>query len=167
MAARLEIDRARFAFRGERVADQHMVGHPDQAQGAPRDRALHTDDDGRLQRVQAGDGAVVQRDDRTHRVTDDGMMRVKVGKKTVAEIPARKLADEAPIYFREFREAAYMQEVRAFSLDGIPDTTDVAGDLRRLLAYPSIASKNWVYRQYDHMVRTNTVALPGMGAGVR
>jgi phosphoribosylformylglycinamidine synthase len=59
-----------------------------------------------------------------------------------------------------------MEGVRAFRLDGIADTTDAAGDLKKLLANHSIASKNWVYRQYDHMVRDGSVVCPGSDAAV-
>ena len=99
-------------------------------------------------------------------VTDTGRMVVRHGGTVVVDVPAKKLADEAPIYFRESREAAYMQDVRAFRLDGIPDTSNPAADLKRLLAQPTIASKNWVYGQYDHMVRDGSVVCPGSDAAV-
>jgi phosphoribosylformylglycinamidine synthase len=59
-----------------------------------------------------------------------------------------------------------LNEVRAFRLDGIADTKEPMADLKKLLAWPSIASKNWVYRQYDHMVRDNTIVCPGSDAAV-
>ena len=93
-------------------------------------------------------------------VNDDGMMRVTAGKVVVAEIPARQLADEAPIYSREATAKPAPQP-----LASIP-TTDIAQALPRLLADPSIASKQWVYRQYDHMVRAGTMVLPGSDAAV-
>ncbi|MEW6303622.1 MAG: phosphoribosylformylglycinamidine synthase subunit PurL [Verrucomicrobiota bacterium] len=99
-------------------------------------------------------------------VTDTGRMVVKHHGQVVADIPAKKLADEAPIYHREAAEPAYLAEVRAFRLDGIADTTDPVPQLKALLAWPSIASKNWVYRQYDHMVRDNTIVCPGSDAAV-
>jgi phosphoribosylformylglycinamidine synthase len=99
-------------------------------------------------------------------VTDTGRMVVKHGGKIVADIPAAKLANEAPVYQREFREPAYLKTVRAFTLSKIPDTTDPTTTLRTLLAWPSIASKNWVYRQYDHMVRDGTIVPPGSDAAV-
>ena len=99
-------------------------------------------------------------------VTDSGHMVVRHGGKIVADIPAKKIADESPIYQREAREPAYLAEVRAFRLDGIADTTAPAEDLKKLLADPSIASKNWVYRQYDHQVRDGSVVLPGSDAAV-
>ncbi len=99
-------------------------------------------------------------------VTDTGRMVVRHAGNVVVDVPAKKLTDEAPIYQRESKEAAYMEGVRAFRLDGIADTTDAAGDLKKLLANHSIASKNWVYRQYDHMVRAGSVVCPGSDAAV-
>jgi phosphoribosylformylglycinamidine synthase II len=99
-------------------------------------------------------------------VTDTGRMVVRHGGKIVADIPAKKIADESPVYQREASEPEYLKEVRAFRLDGIPDTKNPAEDLKKLLAWPSIASKNWVYRQYDHQVRDGSVVLPGSDAAV-
>ena len=99
-------------------------------------------------------------------ITDTGHMKVRHGGKLVVDIPARKIADESPVYQREAKEPAYIAEVKAFRLDGITDTTTPADDLKKLLAWPSIASKNWVYRQYDHQVRDGSVVLPGSDAAV-
>ncbi len=99
-------------------------------------------------------------------VTDTGRMVVKHHGQVVADIPAKKLADEAPIYQRESKEPEYLKEVRAFRLDTIPQTPDPRPDLLNLLAWPTIASKNWVYRQYDHMVRDGSVVCPGSDAAV-
>ena len=99
-------------------------------------------------------------------VTDTGRMVVRHHGAVVADIPARQLADDAPIYFREFREPEYMKSVRAFTLDGLPASQDPVADLARLLSDHSIASKNWVYRQYDHMVRDGSIVCPGSDASV-
>jgi phosphoribosylformylglycinamidine synthase len=99
-------------------------------------------------------------------ITDTGHMKVRHGGKLVVDIPAKKIADESPVYQREAVEPAYLKDVRAFRLDGIADTTTPAEDLKKLLAWPSIASKNWVYRQYDHQVRDGSVVLPGSDAAV-
>ncbi|MEO6036493.1 MAG: phosphoribosylformylglycinamidine synthase subunit PurL [Verrucomicrobiota bacterium] len=106
-------------------------------------------------------------------VTDTGKMVVKNHGEIVVDIPARKIADDSPVYQREAREPEYLKAVRAFRLDGtadgqspIADTKDPIDDLKTLLAWPSIASKNWVYRQYDHMVRDGSVILPGSDAAV-
>ncbi len=99
-------------------------------------------------------------------VTDTGQMVVKNHGRLIVDIPARKLADEAPIYHRESREPAYLEAVRRFTLQGISDTTEPAQNLKALLGWPSIASKNWVYRQYDHMVRNGSVVYPGSDAAI-
>jgi phosphoribosylformylglycinamidine synthase subunit PurL len=99
-------------------------------------------------------------------VTETGRMVVRHGGKVIADIPAKKIADESPIYQRESREPAYLAEVREFRLDAIPNTQSPIADLKALLAWPTIASKNWVYRQYDHMVRDNTIVAPGSDAAV-
>ncbi|MFL6529055.1 MAG: phosphoribosylformylglycinamidine synthase subunit PurL, partial [Chthoniobacterales bacterium] len=97
------------------------------------------------------------------RVTDDGMMRVRNNGNIAAEIPAKPLADEAPLYSREAEaikktdDTEFIKKISASSADE---------SLRQLLADPTIASKNWVYRQYDHMVRTGTVVRPGSDAAV-
>jgi phosphoribosylformylglycinamidine synthase len=99
-------------------------------------------------------------------VTDSGRMVVKYHGHVVADIPAKKLADEAPVYHREAQPPAYLKAVRAFRLEAIADRQDPDADLKRLLAWPTIASKNWVYRQYDHMVRDGTIICPGSDAAV-
>jgi phosphoribosylformylglycinamidine synthase II len=99
-------------------------------------------------------------------VTDTGRMIVRHHGKVVADIPAAKLANEAPVYQRDAREPAYLTSVRALTLKEIGQTTDPVADLKTLLAWPTIASKNWVYRQYDHMVRDCTIVAPGSDAAV-
>jgi phosphoribosylformylglycinamidine synthase II len=129
------------------------------------------------------------------RVTDDGVLRLRdsslrtAGSRdratpggdgvVVAEVPARLLAHDAPAYERPMAEPAYLAEARKLdlgrlpspTLEGLtgpsdPDAVHPAAILRRLLASPNIACKEWVWRQYDHMVRTNTVVLPGSDAAV-
>ena len=104
-------------------------------------------------------------------VTDDGLVRVRDRGVVVAELPIPALTDEAPVYRRPMERPAYLTEAQALDLDAIetagaatlPPPTEA---LLRLLASPTIASKEWIYRQYDHMVQTNTINLPGLGAGV-
>ncbi|MBA2270907.1 MAG: phosphoribosylformylglycinamidine synthase subunit PurL [Chthoniobacterales bacterium] len=95
-------------------------------------------------------------------VTDDGMMRVRNNGTVAAEIPAKPLADEAPLYARE---AEAPPATPPLDLTSVPEM-DNQDALRQLLSDPTIASKNWVYRQYDHMVRTGTVVQPGSDAAV-
>jgi len=99
-------------------------------------------------------------------VTDTGRMVVKNHGKVVADIPAAKLANEAPVYHREAREPEYLKSTRAFKLDDLPDVKEPVEALKALLSWPTIASKNWVYRQYDHMVRNGSVVCPGSDAAV-
>lgn len=100
------------------------------------------------------------------RVTADGILRVRLGGEVVAEVPARSLAEDAPAYCPEYREPAYRSSVLCLDQGAIPDVTDADGVLLELLASPNIAGKEWVWRQYDHMVRTCTVVLPGSDAAV-
>src|SRR6187401_830792 len=91
-------------------------------------------------------------------VKDDGMMRVLNHGEVAAEIPAAKLADDAPVYERE-QKARPLPE----PLGALPPV-DIQDALLQLLAHPTIASKQWVWRQYDHMVRAGTCVLPGSDA---
>src|SRR5678815_1126055 len=108
------------------------------------------------------------------RVTDDGMMRVLNNGSTAAEIPAKPLAEEAPLYSREARPPQLTTKDTKELLNEIPfprsgfvdSVSFVVESLRQLLRDPTIASKNWVYRQYDHTVRTGTVVKPGSDAAV-
>ncbi len=102
-------------------------------------------------------------------VTGDGMLRVKERGVVVAEIPNRALTDEAPQYRRPMSEPEYLREAQRLDVGALSDAgaaRDQNGALLALLASPTVASKKWAYRQYDHMVRTNTINLPGLGAGV-
>ncbi|MEY2530918.1 MAG: phosphoribosylformylglycinamidine synthase subunit PurL, partial [Verrucomicrobiota bacterium] len=96
------------------------------------------------------------------RVTDDGMMRVRNNGSVAAEIPAKPLAEEAPLYSREAKAPTNIPRLDLATLA----TIDNHSALRQLLCDPTIASKNWVYRQYDHTVRTGTLVKPGSDAAV-
>ena len=99
-------------------------------------------------------------------VTDDGLLRVCDRGRTVAEIPNRALAEEGPVYNRPTQRPADLDERKVLDLTTLAPSPSAAEVLVQLLASPQIASKRWVYRQYDHMVRTNTIVPAGMGAGV-
>ncbi|HHW39872.1 MAG TPA: phosphoribosylformylglycinamidine synthase subunit PurL [Syntrophomonadaceae bacterium] len=100
------------------------------------------------------------------RVTGDGIYRVRDGETVVAEVPVKALTDGAPVYHRRGREPAYYREKKIQPVDTVPVPEDLGQVLLQLLADPNIASKEWVYRQYDHMVMTNTVVRPGADAAV-
>jgi len=99
-------------------------------------------------------------------VTGDGLLRVKDRGTLVAEIPNRALADEAPLYDRPTRQPAYLADAQRVDWGALQVSWPLQQTLMALLASPAIASKRWVFRQYDHMVRTNTILPPGMGAAI-
>jgi len=99
-------------------------------------------------------------------VKEGNLMRVLENGKVVAQIPAKSLTDEAPEYERESAEPQYLKKMRELNLDRIPEPNDFNQTLLRLLDTPTIASKAWIYEQYDHMVRTDTVFLPGHDAAL-
>jgi phosphoribosylformylglycinamidine synthase len=100
-------------------------------------------------------------------VTADGRLRVRDRGTPVADIPNRALTDEAPVYRRPMSEPEYLKDAQRLDLAALPPPSpDGQAALLGLLASPTIATKRWAYRQYDHMVRTNTINLPGLGAGV-
>ncbi|GAG41163.1 unnamed protein product, partial [marine sediment metagenome] len=98
-------------------------------------------------------------------VTDDGLARIREGEREVACLPVGLLT-EAPQYSREGVPPAELAELQTFAFDSLPDVADPAAALLRLLSVPTIAGKQWVYRQYDHHVLTNTVDGPGGDAAV-
>jgi phosphoribosylformylglycinamidine synthase II len=100
------------------------------------------------------------------RVTDDGMLRILDDGKQVAEIPALQISEEAPEYDRPHKESEQQRENRKLDLSVIPVPEDLNDVLKSLIGTPNLAAKDWVYEQYDHMVRTNSVVLPGSDAAV-
>src|SRR5881296_1459434 len=102
------------------------------------------------------------------RVTDDGMMRVRNNGEIAAEIPAKALAEEAPLYSREAKKniAEITEDAEIIRKISALSASSVIESLRQVLRDPTIASKNWVYRQYDHTVRTGTIVKPGSDAAV-
>ncbi len=101
-------------------------------------------------------------------VTDDGILRVKKNGKVVAEIPAKALVvgGGAPVYQREKQRPKYLDKIQKFKLSEIPEPENYNEVLLKLISSPNIASKIWIYQQYDTSVRTNTVVKPGSDAAV-
>ena len=114
-------------------------------------------------------------------VRDDGRMRVSHNSELVCDVPVKALTDEAPVYQRPMKAVSAgragilpahasetrLTSVRADALNADRMSALPANEaLLKLLSSPNLASKEWVYRQYDHMVRTNTVVLPGADAAV-
>ncbi len=98
-------------------------------------------------------------------VTEDGVLRIRDNGEVVAELDAKTLASP-PVYHLPYEEPAYYRAVQSADLSRLPLPGDMSGVLRDLLASPNIASAEWVYQQYDHMVQTNTVVAPGADAAV-
>src|SRR3989449_1568870 len=99
------------------------------------------------------------------KVTDDGMYRCTWEGKVVVEIPGQKLVDDAPVYHPEAKEAPAVAKLRASTPHAARSYTP-SDALLTLLDAPSIASKRWVFEQYDSTVQASTVIPPGGDAGV-
>ena len=99
------------------------------------------------------------------RVTDDKMLRLHHQGEMVAEVPADALAEDAPIYYRDSQEPDYFTKFQQMESAAL-NVSNYNETLLQLLEQPTIASKEWVYRQYDYQVRTNTVVTPGSDAAV-
>jgi phosphoribosylformylglycinamidine synthase len=103
------------------------------------------------------------------RVTSDGMLRVKWHGRTMAEIPAAKISDDAPLYDRPSARPDRQDELNRLNLADVPELKspeDCASAFLTILASPCIASKELVWQEYDHMVRTDTIVPPGSDAAV-
>ncbi len=94
-------------------------------------------------------------------VTDTGRVVVTYQGKVVADVPAEPLADGV-VYERPTRRPGYLDEVHAFDPLSLPEPADYREAFLRVVGAPDVASKEWVYRQYDHNVRHGTVLRPGM-----
>ncbi len=97
-------------------------------------------------------------------VTDDGRMRLLHEGVQIADVPVDSLADKAPVYHKPSHEPKQHQ-INQYRAE-LPVDEDLTQVLLRLLAVPTIASKEWVYSQYDYMVRTDTIVVPGASAAV-
>lgn len=98
-------------------------------------------------------------------VTSDKQLRLIHKGQIVADVPADALAEDAPVYHKPSKEPGYFKEFQAME-NNIPQVDDVKETLLNILRQPTVASKEWVYQQYDYMVRTNTVVSPGSDAAV-
>jgi phosphoribosylformylglycinamidine synthase len=96
-------------------------------------------------------------------VADGGILRVKDHGVVVAEIPAHPLAEEGPVYQRPISQPQRKTESAADWFVFAPEKKNLTNNFKRLLASPAISSKRWITEQYDTMVRTNTLAVPGAG----
>jgi phosphoribosylformylglycinamidine synthase subunit PurL len=100
------------------------------------------------------------------RVTDDGMYRVTWGEQVVAEMPGRRLIEDCPMYTPEAKEDPAIKALRSQQPPATAPLPSPADILLRLLDHPSVASKRWVYEQYDSTIQAGTVLGPGGDAAV-
>ena len=98
-------------------------------------------------------------------VTDDKQFRLLHHGEVVADVPVDALAEDAPVYHKPSAVPAYYEEFQQMENEE-PQVADYKETLLALLQQPTIASKEWVYGQYDHQVRTSTVVAPGSDAAV-
>ncbi|WP_019907423.1 phosphoribosylformylglycinamidine synthase subunit PurL [Thermoanaerobacter indiensis] len=100
------------------------------------------------------------------KITDDEMIRVIKDGKVVAEVPAKSLTEDAPQYVREEEVPKWQEDVNKLYINEIKPPEDMNKALKDVISSLNIASKEWIYSQYDYMVRTDTVITPGMDAAV-
>ncbi len=94
-------------------------------------------------------------------VTDTERMVLKWKGETVCDIPLGPLADEAPLYDRP-----HVPTPKPAPLENVPESNDIARDLLTLMGSPDVASRRWIWEQYDHMVGADTVQAPGGDSAV-
>ena len=104
-------------------------------------------------------------------VTEGNTLRYFDGEELIAELPADSLilGGGAPVYDREYSEPAYLKEIAAYDMDAIPEPKDYVATAKALVNRPNLASKRWVYEQYDSMVGTvnRSTNRPGDAAVVQ
>ena len=102
------------------------------------------------------------------KVIEEDKLEIYHKNKLVADVPAFELVlgGGAPVYIRDSKEPEYFKKTREFNPEELKEPGDYNKALLRLLSAPNVSNKNWVYKQYDKQVRTNTVILPGGDASV-
>ncbi|NLW17244.1 MAG: phosphoribosylformylglycinamidine synthase subunit PurL [Firmicutes bacterium] len=100
------------------------------------------------------------------RVTDDGYFRIKEGGRVVAEVVAKHLTDQAPVYQAAAQRPAWQDSVQQLALEDIDCPDDLNSVLLQLLASPNIACKAWIYQQFDHQAQGQTLLPAGSNAGI-
>jgi len=100
------------------------------------------------------------------KVTDDGRLRLFHKGEQVADIPVKALVDDCPVYHKPSRVPDYYVKNGSIDTNRYEQVLDLNGALKKVLGSPSLASKEWVYSQYDYQVRTSTAVVPGSDAAV-
>ncbi len=101
-------------------------------------------------------------------VTNDGLLHIDYQSECKATLPPFDLVlgGGAPVYTRDQKEPEYLKQTRNFDFNSLPEPKDLKGTFLKVFSSPNIVSKQWVYNQYDSMVRTNTIIGPGCDAAV-
>lgn len=100
------------------------------------------------------------------KVTGDGRLRLYHRGEVVGDMPVAALVDQCPVYHMPSEEPAYYREMGRIDLSQYPEMTDLNDVLKKLIGSPNIASKEWVYNQYDYMAGMTTYVTPGSDAAV-
>ncbi|MBD2866564.1 phosphoribosylformylglycinamidine synthase subunit PurL [Paenibacillus oceani] len=100
------------------------------------------------------------------KVTDDGRLKLFHQGQLVGDMPVKALVDECPVYNKPSKVPAYYEQQASVDTTRYAEVADLTDALKQVLASPTVASKEWVYNQYDHMVRTSTYVRPGSDAAV-
>lgn len=100
------------------------------------------------------------------KVTDNGRLRLIFQGEIVGDMPITGLVDESPVYKKISRIPEYYIKNHSIDASKCPEVTDLTSALKSILSSPTVASKEWIYNQYDYMVRTETAVIPGSDAAV-
>ncbi len=174
-AAGLTCSTCETASRGGRGIEVHLDRVPRRETGmTPYEIMLSESQERMLIIVKRGAGERVERvfrkwdlhAERIGEITHGDRMQIFEGGARVADVPAKALTDDAPVYEREAARPAYLERAQALDLASVKIPKDLQAVLLKLLDEPTIASKAWIYEQYDYMVRTDTVFLPGHDAAL-
>jgi phosphoribosylformylglycinamidine synthase len=99
-------------------------------------------------------------------VRDTDRINIFENGKSIVDLPINLITNDAPVYKRPYRKPDYLRRAQGFKISSIPAPNDLDEVFLNLISSPNLSSKRWIYEQYDHMVRSNTVVLPGSDAAV-
>ncbi len=99
-------------------------------------------------------------------VSEDNRLSIRDNGQEIADLPVETLTDQAPLYDRPAREPAYLSQLNNWKDLQFPEPLDYNSLLLEVVQSAHFCSRRWIYQQYDHMVRTNTIMIPGSDAAV-
>src|SRR5579863_3899772 len=99
-------------------------------------------------------------------VVAEPFLTIKEGERVVARVPVSALTDEAPVYERPLEPPRFLDHIQALSVESIQEPKDYNRVLIALLSCANLSSREWIFRQFDHMVQINTLVGPGADAAV-